>query len=139
MMKRKISTPNAPAAIGPYSQAVKAGDFLYVSGQIPLSPVTGEVVGTTIEEQTEQVFANLNAILTEAGMTFDDVVKATVLLSDIGNFGAVNAIYGKYFNGEILPARAAFAVKDLPKGVMVEIELVAYNWALSTNDVPNYD
>ena len=94
-MKRKISTPNAPAAIGPYSQAVKAGDFLYVSGQIPLSPVTGEIVGTTIEEQTEQVFANLQAILTKAGMTFDDVVKATVLLSDIANFGAVNTIYGK--------------------------------------------
>ena len=138
-MKRKISTPNAPAAIGPYSQAVKAGDFLYVSGQIPLSPVTGEIVGTTIEEQTEQVFANLQAILIEAGMTFDDVVKATVLLSDIANFGAVNTIYGKYFNGEVLPARAAFAVKDLPKGAMVEIELVAYNWALSANDVPNFD
>ena len=138
-MKRKISTPNAPAAIGPYSQAVKAGDFLYVSGQIPLSPATGEIVGTTIEEQTEQVFANLQAILTAAGMTFDDVVKATVLLSDIANFGAVNTIYGKYFNGEILPARAAFAVKDLPKGAMVEIELVAYNWALSANDVPNFD
>ena len=130
-MKRKISTPNAPAAIGPYSQAVKAGDFLYVSGQIPLSPATGEIVGTTIEEQTEQVFANLQAILTAAGMTFDDVVKATVLLSDIANFGAVNTIYGKYFN--------AFAVKDLPKGAMVEIELVAYNWALSANDVPNFD
>ena len=138
-MKRKISTPNAPAAIGPYSQAVKAGDFLYVSGQIPLSPATGEIVGTTIEEQTEQVFANLQAILTEAGMTFDDVVKATVLLSDIANFGAVNTIYGKYINGEVLPARAAFAVKDLPKGAMVEIELVAYNWALSANDVPNFD
>ena len=138
-MKRKISTPNAPAAIGPYSQAVKAGDFLYVSGQIPLSPVTGEIVGTTIEEQTEQVFANLQAILIEAGMTFDDVVKATVLLSDIANFGAVNTIYGKDFNGEVLPARAAFAVKDLPKGAMVEIELVAYNWALSANDVPNFD
>ena len=125
-MKIKINTPNAPAAIGPYSQAVKAGDTLYVSGQIPLSPVTGEVVGTTIEEQAEQVFQNLSAILTEAGMTFDNVVKATVLLSDIGNFAAVNAIYGKYMNGEILPARAAFAVKDLPKGVMVEIELIAY-------------
>ena len=138
-MKRKISTPNAPAAIGPYSQAVKAGDFLYVSGQIPLSPATGEIVGTTIEEQTEQVFANLQAILTAAGMTFDDVEKATVLLSDIANFGAVNTISGKYFTGKVLPARAAFAVKDLPKGAMVEIELVAYNWALSANDVPNFD
>ena len=138
-MKQALHTDKAPAAIGPYSQAVKAGDFLYVSGQIPLSPVTGEIVGTTIEEQTEQVFQNLQAILTEAGMTFDDVVKATVLLSDIGNFGAVNAIYGKYFNGEVLPARAAFAVKDLPKGAMVEIELVAYNWLLTNNDMANFD
>ena len=100
---------------------------------------TGEIVGTTIQEQTEQVFKNLSAILTEGGMTFDDVVKATVLLSDIGNFGAVNEIYGKYFNGEILPARAAFAVKDLPKGAMVEIELVAYNWRITNNDMPNFD
>ena len=138
-MKKKISTPLAPAAIGPYSQAGKAGDFLYVSGQIPLSPETGEIVGTTIQEQTEQVFKNLSAILTEGGMTFDDVVKAAVLLSDIGNFGAVNEIYGKYFNGEILPARAAFAVKDLPKGAMVEIELVAYNWRITNNDMPNFD
>lgn len=138
-MKKKISTPNAPAAIGPYSQAVKAGNFLYVSGQIPLSPETGEIVGTTIEEQTEQVFRNLSAILTEAGMTFDDVVKATVLLSDIGNFGAVNEIYGKYFNGAVLPARAAFAVKNLPRGAMVEIELVAYNWLLTSNDLPDFD
>ena len=124
-MKKKISTPNAPAAIGPYSQAVLAGDTLYVSGQIPLDPATGTLVGTTIEEQAEQVFKNLGAILTEAGMTFDDVVKATVLLNDIGDFAAVNAIYGKYLCGEVLPARAAFAVDALPKGARVEIELIA--------------
>lgn len=124
-MKKKISTPNAPAAIGPYSQAVLAGDTLYVSGQIPLDPATGTLVGTTIEEQAEQVFKNLGAILTEAGMTFDDVVKATVLLNDIGDFAAVNAIYGKYLCGEVLPARAAFAVDALPKGALVEIELIA--------------
>ncbi|MDD6033991.1 MAG: RidA family protein [Oscillospiraceae bacterium] len=124
-MKKKISTPNAPAAIGPYSQAVLAGDTLYVSGQIPLDPATGTLVGTTIEEQAEQVFKNLGAILTEAGMTFDDVVKATVLLNDIGDFAAVNAIYGKYLCGEVLPARAAFAVDSLPKGALVEIELIA--------------
>ena len=124
-MKTKISTPNAPAAIGPYSQAVLANDTLYISGQIPLDPATGEIVGTTIEEQAEQVFKNLGAILAAAGMTFDDVVKATVLLDNIGDFAAVNAIYGKYLCGEILPARAAFAVDALPKGVKVEIEMIA--------------
>lgn len=124
-MKKKISTPNAPAAIGPYSQAVLVNDTLYISGQIPLNPATGEIAGTTIEEQAEQVFKNLGAILAEAGMTFDDVVKATVLLDNIGDFAAVNAIYGKYLCGEILPARAAFAVDALPKGVLVEIEMIA--------------
>ncbi|MBR6790249.1 MAG: RidA family protein [Oscillospiraceae bacterium] len=124
-MKKKISTPNAPAAIGPYSQTVLVNDTLYISGQIPLDPVTGEIAGDTIEAQAEQVFKNLSAILTEAGMTFDDVVKATVLLDNIADFAAVNAIYGKYLCGEILPARAAFAVDALPKGVKVEIEMIA--------------
>ena len=124
-MKKKISTPNAPAAIGPYSQAVLVNDTLYISGQIPLDPATGEIAGDTIEAQAEQVFKNLSAILTEAGMTFDDVVKATVLLDNIADFAAVNAIYGKYLCGEILPARAAFAVDALPKGVKVEIEMIA--------------
>ena len=124
-MKKRISTPNAPAAIGPYSQAVLVNDTLYISGQIPLDPATGEIAGDTIELQAEQVFKNLGAILAEAGMTFDDVVKATVLLDDIGDFAAVNAIYGKYLCGEILPARAAFAVDALPKGVKVEIEMIA--------------
>ena len=125
-MKKKIFTANAPKAIGPYSQAVMAGDFLYISGQIPLCPVTGEVVGETAPEQAVQVFKNLEAILTEAGMTFDNAVKTTVLLSDIADFAAVNEVYAKYIGGEILPARAAFAVRDLPKGVKVEIEMVAY-------------
>ena len=125
-MKKKIFTANAPKAIGPYSQAVMAGDFLYISGQIPLCPVTGEVVGTTAPEQAVQVFKNLEAILTEAGMPFDNAVKTTVLLADIADFAAVNEVYAQYINGEILPARAAFAVRDLPKGVKVEIEMVAY-------------
>ena len=120
-----VSTTNAPAAIGPYSQAVLVNDTLYISGQIPLDPATGEIAGDTIELQAEQVFKNLGAILAEAGMTFDDVVKATVLLDDIGDFAAVNAIYAKYLCGEILPARAAFAVDALPKGVKVEIEMIA--------------
>lgn len=124
-MKKKISTPNAPAAIGPYSQAILADGTLYISGQIPLDPATGEMAGDTIEVQTEQVFKNLKAILAEAGMSFDNVVKATVLLADIADFAKVNEIYGKYFCGEMLPARAAFAVKALPKGALVEIEMVA--------------
>ena len=124
-MKQKISTPNAPAAIGPYSQAVLVDNTLYISGQIPLDPATGEIVGDSIEEQAEQVFKNLGAILEAAGMTFDNVVKATVLLFNIADFAAVNAIYGKYLCGEILPARAAYAVDALPKGVKVEIEMIA--------------
>lgn len=125
-MKTRIHSENAPKAIGPYSQAVLAGDFLYVSGQIPLCPVTGQVVGETAPEQAEQVLKNLSAILKEAGMTLDNAVKTTVLLADIADFAAVNEVYAKYFTGEVLPARAAFAVRDLPKGVKVEIELVAY-------------
>ena len=125
-MKTRIHSENAPKAIGPYSQAVLAGDFLYVSGQIPLCPVTGQVVGQTAPEQAEQVLKNLSAILKEAGMTLDNAVKTTVLLADIADFAAVNEVYAKYFTGEVLPARAAFAVRDLPKGVKVEIELVAY-------------
>ena len=125
-MQQKIATDKAPAAIGPYSQAVKAGDFLYVSGQIPLCPVTGKIVGETTVEQAEQVFKNLSAILAEAGLTFANVVKATVLLTDIGDFAAVNEVYAKYVNGEVLPARAAFAVKALPAGAKVEIEMIAY-------------
>ncbi len=125
-MKTRIHTDKAPAAIGPYSQAVLAGDFLYVSGQLPLDPVSGAMAGDTAAEQAEQSIRNLSAILEEAGMTLDDVVKTTVLLADIADFAAVNEVYAKHFTGAVLPARAAFAVRDLPKGAKVEIELVAY-------------
>ena len=125
-MKTRIHTDKAPAAIGPYSQAVLAGDFLYVSGQLPLDPVSGAMAGDTAAEQAEQSIHNLSAILEAAGMTLDDVVKTTVLLADIADFAAVNEVYAKHFTGAVLPARAAFAVRDLPKGAKVEIELVAY-------------
>lgn len=125
-MKTRIHTDKAPAAIGPYSQAVLAGDFLYVSGQLPLDPVSGAMAGDTAAEQAEQSIRNLSAILEAAGMTLDDVVRTTVLLADIADFAAVNEVYAKHFTGAVLPARAAFAVRDLPKGAKVEIELVAY-------------
>lgn len=125
-MKTRIHTDKAPTAIGPYSQAVLAGDFLYVSGQLPLDPVSGAMAGDTAAEQAEQSIRNLSAILEAAGMTLDDVVKTTVLLADIADFAAVNEVYAKHFTGAVLPARAAFAVRDLPKGAKVEIELVAY-------------
>lgn len=123
-MKKVIATNNAPGAIGPYSQAIVANGMLFISGQIPINPATGNIVEGGINEQTEQVMKNLQAILAEAGCTFDNVVKSTCLLSDMANFGAMNAIYGKYFT-ENPPARAAFAAKALPKDVMVEIEMIA--------------
>ena len=123
-MKRIINTDKAPAAIGPYSQAVEVGCTLYISGQIPVDPVTGKIVDGGIEEQTEQVMKNIGAILKEAGYTFDDVVKSTCLLSDINDFAAMNKVYGKYYQKNP-PARAAFAVKTLPLKVMVEIETIA--------------
>ena len=123
-MKRIISTPNAPAAIGPYSQAVETNGTIYISGQVPVDPATGKVVEGGITEQTEQVMKNIEAILTEAGYGFEDVVKSTCLLSDISNFAAMNAVYGSRYT-ENPPARAAFAVKDLPLGVLVEIETIA--------------
>ncbi|MBO7648682.1 MAG: RidA family protein [Bacteroidales bacterium] len=122
-MKKVIHTENAPAAIGPYSQAIEANGMLFISGQIPVDPATG-IVPEGITAQTEQVMKNISAILTEAGYTFDNVVKTTCLLSDIANFGAMNEVYAQYFTSNP-PARAAFAVRDLPKGVMVEIESIA--------------
>ena len=122
-MKKAIHTENAPKAIGPYSQAIKAGDMLFISGQIPVNPATG-VIPEGIEAQTEQVMKNIEAILTEAGYTFADVVKTTCLLSDMANFKPMTGVYAKYFP-ENPPARAAFAVKELPMGVMVEIESIA--------------
>lgn len=123
-MKRIIETNLAPAAVGPYSQAVEVNETLYVSGQIPLDPQTMKIVEGGIQEQTEQVLKNIGAILTEAGYTYSDVVKSTCLLSDIANFKAMNEVYAKYYAHEA-PARAAFAVKDLPLGVLVEIETIA--------------
>lgn len=125
MSIKKVSTDQAPAAIGPYSQAVKAGGLLFVSGQVPLVPETGNMVAGGIEEQAHQVFRNLAAILAAEGLGFANVAKATVLLASMDDFAAVNTIYAQYFNGEALPARAAFAVKALPKNALVEIELIA--------------
>lgn len=123
-MKRIINTENAPAAIGPYSQAVEVNGILYISGQIPINPRAGKIEATDISTQTEQVFANINAILTEAGYTFADVVKSTVFLSDIADFAGMNDVYKKYYQSEC-PARSAFAVKALPLGALVEIETIA--------------
>jgi len=123
-MKRIIQTNNAPAAIGPYSQAVEVNGTLYVSGQIPLDPVSMKIVEGGIQEQTAQVLSNIGAILKEAGYDYKDVVKSTCLLSDMANFKAMNEIYAKYYS-EDAPARAAFAVKELPLGVLIEIETIA--------------
>lgn len=123
-MKRIISTPNAPAAIGPYSQGIEVNGTLYISGQIPIDPSTGKIVGGGIAEQTAQVMKNIGAILEAAGYSFSDVVKSTCLLSDMVNFKAMNEVYGSCYT-ENPPARAAFAVKDLPMGAMIEIETVA--------------
>jgi len=123
-MKRIIKTSNAPAAIGPYNQAIEVNGTLYISGQIPLVPETMKVVEGGIQEQTEQVLKNIGAILREAGYNYKDVVKSTCFLSDMGNFKAMNEVYGAYYN-ETPPARSAFAVKDLPLGVLIEIETIA--------------
>jgi len=123
-MKRFIHTPEAPAAVGPYSQAVEAGGTLYISGQIPLDPATGKLVAGGISQQTEQVMTNIGAILKAAGYAYEHVVKSTCLLSDMANFKAMNEIYSRYYPSE-QPARAAFAVKELPLGVLIEIETIA--------------
>jgi len=123
-MKKVINTPDAPKAIGPYSQAIEAGNTLYISGQVPINPATGKIEATTIIEQTEQVMKNIAAILKAAGYGLENVVKSTCLLSDISNFAAMNEVYGKYYTQDP-PARAAFAVKDLPLGALIEIETIA--------------
>jgi 2-iminobutanoate/2-iminopropanoate deaminase len=120
-----VSTPHAPAAIGPYSQAVRAGDFLFASGQIPLDPATGQVIDGGIAEQTHQVLRNIGAVLAAAGASYALVVKTTVYLQDMADFAAVNAIYGGYFAAPA-PARATIQAAALPKGVRVEIDVVAY-------------
>ena len=121
---KTISTQSAPAAIGPYSQGNIAGGLLFASGQIALDPKTGELVGTTIEEQTAQVMKNVGALLAEAGTDFDHVVKTTCFLNDMDDFAAFNAEYAKSF-GEVRPARSAVAVEKLPKGALVEVEVIA--------------
>lgn len=123
-MNKSIHTNNAPAAIGPYSQAVQTGNLIYVSGQLPIDPATGAFAGEDIAAQTRQCLTNLRAILEQAGYTMADVVKTTVLLADIADFAPMNEVYGQFFTAPY-PARAAFAVKALPKGALVEIEAVA--------------
>lgn len=121
---KKISTDKAPAAIGPYSQAVLAGDFLYASGQIPINPETGKVEVQDITAQAEQSMKNVGAILKTAGADYDRVVKTTCFLADIADFAAFNEVYAKYFTQN--PARSCVAVKDLPKNVLCEVEVIAY-------------
>lgn len=124
MVLQAIHTPAAPAAIGPYSQAVVTGNLLFISGQIPLDPATGQVVGGGIAEQTRQVMQNLGAVLEAAGVEFSRLAKTTIYLTDLSDFAVVNGIYGEYFTG-VFPARATVQVAALPKGVAVEIEGIA--------------
>ena len=121
---KKIHTEKAPAAIGPYSQAITAGGFLFASGQIPIDPVTGEISGTTIEEQAEQAIKNAGAILAEAGADYANVVKTTCFLADMQDFAAFNGVYEKYFTGK--PARSCVAVKQHKKNVLCEVEVMAW-------------
>ena len=122
-MKKVISTPKAPAAIGPYSQAIETEQFLFTSGQIPIDPAVGEITADTIEGQAEQVMKNIAAVLEEAGLDFSHVVKTTCFLADLNDFAAFNAVYGKYFP-EAAPARSCFAVAGLTKGAKLEVETI---------------
>jgi len=124
MAERAIATERAPRAIGPYSQAIVAGDLLFLSGQIPLDPQTGELVSGTIEAETNRVMQNLGAVLAAAGASYEDVVKTTIYLVDLGDFAAVNEVYGGFFPG-VPPARATVQVAALPRGARVEIEAIA--------------
>ena len=123
-MKQVISTPKAPAAIGPYSQAIQVGNLVYTSGQIPIDPSTGAFVEGGIKEQTRQSLTNVKAILEEVGLSMNNVVKTTVFMSDMNDFAEMNSIYAEFFS-EPYPARSAIAVKTLPKGALVEIEVIA--------------
>jgi len=126
--KTAIATPKAPAAIGPYSQAIRIGDFIYTSGQVALDPATGQIVPGAIAEQTTQVLENLKAVLEAAGATLANVVKTVVFLKNMNDFAAMNAIYGKYLapEGTIAPARSTVEVARLPKDALVEIEVIAH-------------
>ena len=123
-MKQVISTPKAPAAIGPYSQAIRVGNLIYTSGQIPINPATGQFVEGGIKEQTRQSLTNVKAILEEAGTSMASVIKTTVFMADMADFADMNDVYAEFFT-EPFPARSAVAVKTLPKGALVEIEVVA--------------
>ena len=127
MQRTKIQTSQAPAAIGPYSQAIRCGQMLYASGQVALDPATGELVGSDVQAQTERVFQNIQAVLSSAGASLDNVVKTTVFLTNMGDFQAMNAIYAQYFAGpdRHLPARTTVAVAQLPRNALVEIECIA--------------
>ena len=122
-MLKVTSTEKAPAAIGPYSQAIEFNNILFTSGQIPLDPATGEIVGTTIEEQAEQVMKNLGAILEANGIDYTNAIKTTCFLAEMADFDAFNEVYAKYFTGK--PARSCVAVKQLPKNVLCEVEVIA--------------
>ncbi|MGN0411440.1 MAG: RidA family protein [Lachnospiraceae bacterium] len=122
-MLKKVSTDKAPAAIGPYSQGIIANGFLFASGQIPINPANGEIEGADITGQAELVMKNIGEILKEAGTTYENVVKTTCFLADMGDFGAFNSVYEKYFTGK--PARSCMAVKQLPKNVLCEVEIIA--------------
>ena len=124
-MKKIINTDKAPAPIGPYNQAVLSGTTLYTSGQIALNPETGELVMDSIEAETKQVMENLKAILEEVDMTFENIVKTSIFISDMGNFGRINEVYGSYFNAATAPARETVEVANLPKFVNVEISMIA--------------
>lgn len=124
-MKKIVNTTHAPAPVGPYNQATYANGTLYVSGQIPLDPATGELVQGSIEEETEQVMKNLSNILKEAKMTFEHVVKCSVFVSDMNNYGKINGVYAKYFKEDTAPARELVEVANLPKFVNIEISLIA--------------
>lgn len=123
-MMKKISTDKAPAAIGPYSQGIMAGDFLFASGQIPINPATGEIEGADIKEQAELVMKNIGGLLEAAGTDYAHVVKTSCFLADMGDFAAFNEVYANYFTEK--PARSCVAVKTLPKNVLCEVEVIAY-------------
>ena len=124
-MKKIVTTLNAPAPIGPYNQAVLAGNTLYISGQIPIDPKTGDLVSGDIKKETQQSMLNLKAILTEAGMTFENVVKSSIFVKDMHQFSQINEVYGAYFDADTAPARETVEVANLPKFVNVEISMIA--------------
>ncbi|WP_428769563.1 RidA family protein [Treponema sp. HNW] len=126
-MKKQINTEKAPGAIGPYSQAIKAGNLVFTSGQLPIDPASGNFAGADIRTQTRQCLKNVEAVLAAAGLTMGDIVKTTVFLSDMNNFGAMNEVYADFFAGTVFPGRSAVEVARLPKDSLVEIEAVAFS------------